>query len=64
MNRYVIVESYYLYLSMTHEGQWSKKYARLCKLLKYFKPSPLGCNQEAWDNLKILMAREQRTVKP
>ena len=39
-NRFDICEAYYLYLSSHHEGQWSAKYERLCKLLSYFYPRP------------------------
>ena len=37
-DRFDIVEAYYLALSECHSGQWSKEYARLCKLMSYFKP--------------------------
>ena len=39
-DRLDIIEAHYLYLSENHEGQWSEKYAKLCKILKYFSPSP------------------------
>lgn len=39
-DRFDICEAYYLALSHCHEGQWSEKYARLCNLLSYFRPSP------------------------
>ena len=38
-DRFDIVEAYYLALSECHSGQWSKEYARLCKIMRYFKPS-------------------------
>ena len=40
MNRFDIAEAWYLYLSETHEGQWSEKYERLSKLLTWFNPRP------------------------
>jgi hypothetical protein len=40
-DRFDIAEAYYLALSHCHGGQWSREYARLCKLLRKFKPSPL-----------------------
>jgi hypothetical protein len=41
-DRFDICEAYYLALSHCHGGQWSKEYARLCKLTRegFFKPSP------------------------
>ena len=45
-DRFDICEAYYLFLSFYHEGQWSDKYKRLCKLLKYFKPSDLLRDEE------------------
>lgn len=39
-DRFDIAEAYYLALSHCHGGQWSKEYARLCKLSRKFKPSP------------------------
>lgn len=40
-DRFDIVEAWYLALSHCHGGQWSREYARLCRLLKTFKPSPM-----------------------
>lgn len=40
-DRFDICEAYFLALSHCHNGQWSKEYARLCKLMSYFKPSPM-----------------------
>lgn len=39
-NRFDIAEAWYLYLSHYHGGQWSREYARLCKLTQSFSPSP------------------------
>ncbi len=40
-DRFDIVEAYYAFFSDYHDGQWSVYYLRLCKMLHYFKPSPL-----------------------
>ena len=40
-DRFDIAEAWYLALSHCHGGQWSREYARLCKLMRSFKPSPL-----------------------
>ncbi len=40
-DRFDIVEAHYAFLADYHEGQWSDKYARLCRIGKYFRPSPL-----------------------
>jgi len=39
-DRFDICEAYFLALSHCHAGQWSQEYARLCKLMSYFKPAP------------------------
>jgi len=39
-NRFDIAEAYYLFLGDYHEGQFSEKYERLCKMGQYFKPRP------------------------
>ena len=40
-DRFDICEAYYLFFSRYHDGQWSEKYKRLCKLTRpgFFKPS-------------------------
>jgi hypothetical protein len=40
-DRYDIAEAWYLALSHCHGGQWSREYARLCKLQRSFRPSPM-----------------------
>ena len=40
-DRFDIAEAWYLALSHCHGGQWSREYARLCKLSRRFRPSPL-----------------------
>lgn len=39
-DRFDIAEAYYLALSHCQGGQWSREYARLCKLSLSFKPRP------------------------
>lgn len=40
-DRFDIAEAWYLALAHCHGGQWSREYERLCRLSRYFKPSPL-----------------------
>ena len=51
-DRFDICEAYYLAFSHCHNGQWSEEYARLCKMRKYFKPSPLLSVESLSDNAK------------
>lgn len=39
-DRWDIAAAWHLYLQHTHGGQWSPKYARLCKLRRWYRPSP------------------------
>jgi hypothetical protein len=39
-DRFDIVEGWYLALCHCHGGQWSREYARLSRMSRYFKPSP------------------------
>ena len=39
-DRFDICEAWYLALMYCHSGQWSREYARLCKMQRYFKPRP------------------------
>ena len=39
-DRFDICEAYFLALMECHGGQLSKEYARLCRLMSYFKPRP------------------------
>jgi hypothetical protein len=57
-NRVDICEAWYLYLSSTHDGQGSLKYARLSKLTGHFKPrSRLNCPADLTANgLEIYLA--------
>lgn len=40
-DRFDIVEAYYAFFCDYHEGMYSAKYRRLCRILEYFNPSPL-----------------------
>ena len=40
-DRFDIVEAYYLALTHCHAGQWSREYARLCRMSRYFRPAPM-----------------------
>jgi hypothetical protein len=40
-DRFEIVEAHYAFCSDYHGGQNCPLYARLCRILKYFKPSPM-----------------------
>jgi hypothetical protein len=51
-DRFDICEAYFLALSHCHGGQWSKEYARLCKLMRYFKPSPLLSVEDLNENAR------------
>ena len=58
-DRFDIVEAHYWYCVEYHEGQWSPLYERLCRIGRYYKPSPmvmssadLGINaREIYENL-------------
>jgi hypothetical protein len=52
-DRLDIVEAHYAYCSDYHSGQWSELYRRLCRIRRYYKPSPLfnGCDSLS-DNAK------------
>jgi hypothetical protein len=49
-DRFDICEAYFLALSHCHGGQWSTEYARLCKLMSYFKPSTMLSIETLSDN--------------
>jgi hypothetical protein len=49
-DRFDIVEAWYLALNHCHNGQWSKEYARLCRLQRYFRPSCTLCVDTLTDN--------------
>ena len=39
-DRFDILEAHFLFLSLWHEGQYSKKYERLSRMTSYFTPRP------------------------
>lgn len=49
MNRFDIIEAYYLFFTHYHEGQNSRKYTRLSKILTYYKP-PINLTEESLTN--------------
>lgn len=53
-DRFDIVEAYYLAFVDCHSGQWSREYARLCKMQKYFKPSPRLSVDTLSDNARVI----------
>lgn len=40
-NRFDIVTAHYAFCCDYHEGQASELYARLCRIQRYYRPSPL-----------------------
>jgi len=53
-DRLDIVEAYYLFFVNFHEGQWSERYRRMCKMLRYFKPGPLFSKRSLSWNAKAI----------
>jgi hypothetical protein len=53
-DRFDICEAYFLALSHCHGGQWSTEYARLCKLMRYFKPSPFLSVDSLTENARVI----------
>ena len=51
-DRFDICEAWYCFLAEYHEGAMSKRYARLCKLLTYFKPRPSLSVESLNDNAR------------
>ena len=49
-DRFDICEAWFLALSHCHGGQWSREYERLCKMRRYFRPSPLLSVDSLSDN--------------
>lgn len=62
MDRYAIVEGFYWYFVDYHSGKWSVGYRRLCKMQRYFKPSPIGHGPQTFlgkEVYKELVERKQ-----
>jgi len=53
-DRFDICEAYFLALSHCHGGQWSREYARLCKLMRYFRPAPSLSVDTLNDNARVI----------
>jgi hypothetical protein len=53
-DRFDIAEAWYLALMHCHGGQWSREYARLCKLSKSFRPSPLLSVERLGENARAI----------
>ena len=53
-DRFDICEAYYLALSHCHGGQWSREYARLCGMSRFFKPAPLLSVESLNDNARAI----------
>lgn len=51
-DRFDIVEAWYLALADCHGGQWSREYARLSRMTRYFKPSPFLSVETLNDNAR------------
>lgn len=55
-DRFDIVEAYYLFFCHYHEGQASRKYERLSRMYRYFKPSPMLNMNTLSENAKNIYA--------
>jgi hypothetical protein len=53
-DRFDIVEAWYLALSDCHGGQGSPEYARLCRMERYFRPSPLLSVDSLSENARMI----------
>ena len=53
-DRFDICEAYYLALTHCHGGQWSREYARLCRMARYFRPSPMLSVGSLSDNARAI----------
>ena len=53
-DRFDICEAYFLALSHCHGGQWSREYARLSKLMRYFRPAPSLSVENLSDNARVI----------
>ena len=53
-DRFDILRAHYLFLSHYHEGQGSEKYAKLCRITSYFRPSPSLTFDTMGENAKAI----------
>jgi hypothetical protein len=60
MDRFSIVLGHYVFCNLHHEGQWSDRYQRLCRITRYLKLGPRFSENRFLDpdNDKDAMARE------
>lgn len=56
-DRFDIVEAWYLALADCHGGQWSREYARLSRMSRYFRPSPMLSVDTLSDNAREIYER-------
>jgi hypothetical protein len=61
-DRFDIVEAYYLFFSHYHRGQYSEEYARLSKIVGYFKPRPNLSFETLSDNSKDIYSNLEKEV--
>lgn len=62
-DRFDIVEAHYAFCCDWHGGQWSSLYERLCRIQRYYRPSPMwkgyasltDNGKEIYDRLKERM---------
>lgn len=59
-DRFDIVEAHWLALSHCHGGQWTPEYIRLCRMTRYFRPSPLLSVNSLTDNGREIYERACR----
>jgi len=64
-DRFDIVQAYYLFFINYHEGLWSEKYARLCKMQTYFKPglNPSDLTENGWEIYRRLEAKQTEPLR-
>jgi hypothetical protein len=53
-DRFDIVEAWYLALCDCHGGQGSPEYARLSRMLRYFRPSPMLSVDTLSENARMI----------
>lgn len=56
-DRFDIVSAWYLYLSHTHEGQGSVKYARLSRMLRWYRPAVTTSRERLTENARAVYDR-------
>lgn len=65
-DRFDIVEAHYAFCCDYHSGQSSELYARLCRISRYFSPSPLfrGFASLTENGQEIYRALEEKHRQP